>query len=586
MRFWFQFPASASSDATRAQRRRSLLLAVVFIAVLPLAWRGTSCGQDFDFHLQNWQEVVAHWHHGAIYPHWAESANYLAGEPRFVFYPPLSWIVGGLLGVVLPWTWTPVAFTLLALLGAGFSFRAMARAWMPEDSATIAACLYVLNPYMLFVAYERGAMAELLAAMWVPLLVLYGLRTKRSLLPLALTVAAIWLTNAPAGVMGCYMLAVLVAVTAAQEKNWRLMGRAAAGVALGLGLAGFWLIPALYEQRWVEIARAIGPLMRVEDSFLFGYAKLAGISADERFDVIYHNQVLRTVSWIVVVLIAGAVVAAWLARKKRNVIWMPLVVIGAAVSILQLRWTDGVWRLAPELKFLQFPWRWMMVLGLVFAALAGLALRGEAATRRAIAVRAALMLLLAGGMAVLSSLLFWQPCDDEDNVQAQIATFHEAGFEGTDEYTPQGADNGEIQQGLPQVRLLKSPNAEQASDGNNSQWTSDPSEEIAADVKVDRWNSERKSVTIVTAQPAYAVLRLMDYPAWRVTRNGAVVSERARRGDGLMAIPIAAGTNHIDVRWRTTGDQWAGIGISLAALAITLVLWLKGRRRIDGSGFR
>ncbi|MFY9746346.1 MAG: 6-pyruvoyl-tetrahydropterin synthase-related protein [Acidobacteriaceae bacterium] len=586
MRFWFQFPASASSDATRAQRRRSLLLAVVFIAVLPLAWRGTSCGQDFDFHLQNWQEVVAHWHHGAIYPHWAESANYLAGEPRFVFYPPLSWIVGGLLGVVLPWTWTPVAFTLLALLGAGFSFRAMARAWMPEDSATIAACLYVLNPYMLFVAYERGAMAELLAAMWVPLLVLYGLRTKRSLLPLALTVAAIWLTNAPAGVMGCYMLAVLVAVTAAQEKNWRLMGRAAAGVALGLGLAGFWLIPALYEQRWVEIARAIGPLMRVEDSFLFGYAQLAGVSADERFDVIYHNQVLRTVSWIVVVLIAGAVVAAWLARKKRNVIWMPLVVIGAAVSILQLRWTDGVWRLAPELKFLQFPWRWMMVLGLVFAALAGLALRGEAATRRAIAVRAALMLLLAGGMAVLSSLLFWQPCDDEDNVQAQIATFHEAGFEGTDEYTPQGADNGEIQQGLPQVRLLKSPNAEQASDGNNSQWTSDPSEEIAADVKVDRWNSERKSVTIVTAQPAYAVLRLMDYPAWRVTRNGAVVSERARRGDGLMAIPIAAGTNHIDVRWRTTGDQWAGIGISLAALAITLVLWLKGRRRIDGSGFR
>ena len=326
--------------------------------------------------------------------------------------------------------------------------------------------------------------------------------------------------------------------------------------------------------------------MRVEDSFLFGYAQLAGVSADERFDVIYHNQVLRTVSWIVVVLIAGAVVAAWLARKKRNVIWMPLVVIGAAVSILQLRWTDGVWRLAPELKFLQFPWRWMMVLGLVFAALAGLALRGEAATRRAIAVRAALMLLLAGGMAVLSSLLFWQPCDDEDNVQAQIATFHEAGFEGTDEYTPQGADNGEIQQGLPQVRLLKSPNAEQASDGNNSQWTSDPSEEIAADVKVDRWNSERKSVTIVTAQPAYAVLRLMDYPAWRVTRNGAVVSERARRGDGLMAIPIAAGTNHIDVRWRTTGDQWAGIGISLAALAITLVLWLKGRRRIDGSGFR
>ena len=586
MKFWFQFPASASSDATRAQRRRSLLLAVVGIAVLPLAWRGTSCGQDFDFHLQNWQEVVAHWQHGVIYPHWAESANYLAGEPRFVFYPPLSWLVGGLLGAILPWTWTPVAFTLLALLGAGFGFRAMAREWMPEDSATIAACLYVVNPYMLFVAYERGAMAELLAATWLPLLVLYGLRAKRSFLPLAVTVAAIWLTNAPAGVMGCYMLAVLVVVVAVQEKNWRVVGRAAGGTALGLGLAGFWLIPALYEQRWVEIARAIGPLMRVEDSFLFGYAKLAGASADERFDIVYHNQVLRTVSWIVVSLIVGAVVAAWLARRKRNAIWMPLVVVGAGVCILQLRWSDGVWWLAPELKFLQFPWRWMMVLGLVFAALAGLALRGEAATRRAIAVRAAMMLLLAGGMAVLSSMLFWQPCDEEDNVQAQIATFHDRGFGGTDEYTPQNADNSEIQQALPQVRLLKTPNAEEASDSNNSQWTADPTEEISAGVTVDRWNPEHKSITITSEQPGYAVLRLMDYPAWRVTRNNADVSERARRSDGLMAIPVEAGTNHIDVRWRITTDQWAGIGLSLGALAITLAFGWKGRRRLDVGGFR
>jgi len=462
----------------------------------------------------------------------------------------------------------------------------MAREWMPEDSATVAACLYVVNPYMLFVAYERGAMAELLAATWLPLLVLFGLRARQSLLPLAVTVAAIWLTNAPAGVMGCYMLAALVAVTAAQEKDWRLIGRAAGGVALGLGLTGFWLVPALYEQRWVEITRAIGPLMRVEDSFLFGYAKLAGVSADERFDAIYHNQVLRTVSWIAVALFVGAVVTAWLARRKRNAIWMPLVVVGAGVCILQLRWSDGVWWLTPELKFLQFPWRWMMVLGLVFAALAGLALRGEAATRRAIAVRAVVMLVLAGGMAVLSSTLFWQPCDEEDNVQAQIATFHDRGFGGTDEYTPQNADNSEIQQALPQVRLLKTPNAEEASDSNNSQWTADPTEEISAGVTVDRWNPEHKSITITSEQPGYAVLRLMDYPAWRVTRNNADVSERARRSDGLMAIPVEAGTNHIDVRWRITTDQWVGIGLSLGALAITLAWVWKGRRRLDVSGFR
>jgi hypothetical protein len=49
---------------------------------------------------------------------------------------------------------------------------------------------------------------------------------------------------------------------------------------------------------------------------------------------------------------------------------------------------------------------------------------------------------------------------------------------------------------------------------------------------------------------------------------------------------VEAGTNHIDVRWRITTDQWVGIGLSLGALAITLAWVWKGRRRLDVSGFR
>jgi hypothetical protein len=568
----FRFPASVASEATRARRRRSLLLAVVLIAVLPLAWRGTSCGQDFDFHLQNWLEVAQSWRHGVVNPHWAASANFLAGEPRFVFYPPLSRFLGAALGCVLPWTWTPLAFTLLCLLGAAWSLRAMAREWAGDDNAALAACLYVLNPYMMFVVYERAAMAELLAAVWMPLLVLYGLRQAQAWRPLALTVAALWLTDAPAAVMGCYLLAGLVAVAAVRERSGRLVGRAACAVALGLGLAGFWLIPAVYEQRWVQIGEAIGPLMRVEDSFLFGIVKApAGASPDDLFAIHYHNQVLRTASWIAVVLILASAVAAWRSWRRKSPPWLPLTAAGAAMTALQFRWSDVVWRVMPKLAYLQFPWRWMLPLGVVFAGLTALALRPEPPTRRAMAVRALVALVLVAGMAAVSSAFFWQACDDEDNIAAQIETFHESGFEGTDEYTLKGVDLDE-EEGIAQgdedtgpLTVLTVP--ETGAEGVRPAGTN--ARQIAAHVRIQRWNSEHRIVEVTSPEAGFAVFRLMDYPAWRVTRNGVKITPQ-RRSDGWMAVPVEAGANAVEVRWRTTGDQWAGLWVSLGTLVVIL----------------
>ncbi len=574
----------AGADAKPSRFGSLLLLLVIALCVAPLAWRGTSCGHDTDFHLQNWIEVASSWRQGILYPHWAMSANYQAGEPRFVFYPPLSWLLGGLLGTLLPWSWTAFAFTLVALLGAGFGFRAMACEWMPGDKATLAACLYVANPYMLFAAYERGAMAELLAATWLPLLVLYGLREKRAVVPLALSFAALWLTNAPAAVMGSYMLAVLVGVAALQTKNWRLIARASAAVPLGLGLASFWLLPALYEQRWVEISRAIGPLMNVGASFLFGLADPSRFPQDEQFDVMFHNQVLRTASWIAVSLLAGTGIAAFFARRRQSLLWMPLVVVAVAICALQFRWCAPVWHLIPKLEFIQFPWRWMAVLGLIFAALTGLALRSQASSRRRWSGPGVVLTsLLACALAIVCPRIFWQPCDVEDNPRAQIATFEASGFEGTDEYTPQPADNSEVEQELPPVRLLRTPDAEETSSGDNPEWSADAGQEIPAIMKIERENPDHMAVEVRAAQSGYAVVRTMDYPAWRVLVNGASVSSRIHRDDGLMVIPVSAGTSQIDIRWRTTRDEWAGIGISLAALAFTLATAVMERRRFDGN---
>src|SRR5215475_4674574 len=179
-------------------RRPYLLIPIAaFIAILPLI---------------NWFEALKQFRHGNLYPHWAYTPAWNAGEPRFVFYPPLSWTIGALLGAILPWTWTPVAYTWLALSAAGVALFYTARSFATPNAALIAAAIYIANPYTLYTAYERTAYAELLAAAWLPLALHAVLRRNITIPSVAIPIALLWLTNAPAAVMGCYTMACIVLI--------------------------------------------------------------------------------------------------------------------------------------------------------------------------------------------------------------------------------------------------------------------------------------------------------------------------------------------------------------------------------------
>src|SRR5438105_8311789 len=192
----------------------AMIAAAAFCVVLPFWWLGIPSGHDFEFHLNSWIEVVDHWKQGVIYPHWAALAHGTYGEARFVFYPPFSWTVGALLGLILPWKLVPAAYIWIVLTLAGSSMFLLARRWLPRADAIFAAVVYAANPYHLVIVYWRSAMAELLAAALIPLLLLLVLRLEeegpRAIALLGLIIAAGWLTNIPSAVMMNYSLAVLV----------------------------------------------------------------------------------------------------------------------------------------------------------------------------------------------------------------------------------------------------------------------------------------------------------------------------------------------------------------------------------------
>jgi hypothetical protein len=547
-----------------------LIVCTALLATGTLIVRGNSCGHDFDFHLLSWMEVARAWHSGLLYPHWVQDANYGAGEPRLIFYPPASWLLGALLGGVFGWHAAPVLFVLLALLAAGFAMYRLAREWAPSGSACFAACLYIANPYTMFVIYERSALGELLAAAWLPWMVLYALRPRSSVIPLGLSVAALWLTNSPAAVVGSYMLAILaLGMWILERRPWPAL-RAGGGMALGLGLAAVYIVPAIVQQRWVQIDRAINPGMRVEDSFLFAHTSNA-----------FHDQVLHKASWILVTEIAAASIAAWLAWRRRADGPARIALTTLLPLILFLQWpvSDLLWKYTPHMKFLQFPWRWLLALNIVGCVLAGMALRKPA--RWMGIVGAAVIAALAIG----AGLRFFEPCDEEDAVAPQIIHFDSGqGVEGTDEYTPQGADTSLVQQDLPLVRVLRNAKADEASghQGENPEWQSGTPDIITASVDAKRLNSEHWLVSVASPKAGYATLRLMDYPAWRVTIDGRPVLQRPVRDDGLMTLPVEAGRHAIEVRWIITPDILAGRAISVIALLSLagLVTWEHRRRRV------
>ncbi len=310
--------ANEQTYSTKKMRDRLYLLLIpvgALLAVLPLIARGASCGHDFEFHIFSWLEVGSQWKQGVLLPHWEFTAAWNSGEPRFVFYPPLSWVIGALLGLVLPWLAVPATFIWLSLAACGFTMYRLAREGTCEASALVAAGFYMVHPYMLFTFFERSAYAELLAAAWIPLMVLAILRPHIAVWKLALPLGLLWLTNNPAAVMGCYSLALLAAVrlvwTWIFRKQAALAIKDAAkivtGTCLGLSLAGFYLVPATAEQRWVHITMTQFPGTRYQDNFLFG-----------RSGSISHQAILRTASLCSVALLILIAVFAVFALCKQG----------------------------------------------------------------------------------------------------------------------------------------------------------------------------------------------------------------------------------------------------------------------------
>jgi hypothetical protein len=620
----------------------SIILLAAFVAIVPQLIRGNSCGHDFDVHLVSWLDCVNAWRHGIPYPHWAPSTNYGAGEPRFVFYPPLTWMLGAVLGLALPWHLAPIALTFFTLAATGLATRALALEVLDDLPATLAGCASLFSLFTLFTAYERSAFPEFAGGFWLPLIILFVLRDRSnsgcpilsrflrkggkpqismdgvppvprvwgpgreagpttepthslfrsafngSTAPLAIALAGAWLSNLPLGVMAGYLMAGVALLWALVNKSWVPLLRAALAAVLGLGLAAIYWLPAAFERNWVDIKQATeDPGYNFENNWLFAHSGNPLLAL--------HDAILHQVSWIAVSMIAVAVAAIAISWRRgtlpsaksavSRLWWVPLAAIPVVVCFFLFPISRPLWLLLPEMRFLQYPWRWLEAVEAPMAIFVVAAIWPSGR-------RARLSVLVVCGAVFLASTIyaakvFFQVCYPEDTVASVLFDYRSgAGAVGMYEYEPPGGDDSSIATGLPDACLVSEPSLvlgkpDPDDPDANPIWNPDQGSCQATFTTLhgSQTNPEHREIRATTSHAGYFVLRLVSYPAWRIRVNGQLPTTLPKRTDGLIVVPVPQGAVDVTVDWTRSPDVLAGRWLSAVSVLLLIALWWVERRR-------
>lgn len=199
-------------------------------------------------------QFTAELQRGVLYPKWLPASHGGLGSPVFYYYPPLSFYLSGLLGLLGLSTYASVisAFSL-GLAASGAAMYHWLKGWtrLPLHGALF----YMAAPYHMFDLYGRGALAESVAIAFVPLVALGIRRISAGEGPvlLALAYAGLIATHLPLALLtSLFLVAPYGLILAAKRPRMLLPLGTALG--LGIGLSAIYLVPALLLERYRDVS--------------------------------------------------------------------------------------------------------------------------------------------------------------------------------------------------------------------------------------------------------------------------------------------------------------------------------------------
>jgi hypothetical protein len=568
-----------------------LVAAVATLASAPFLIYGAPYGDDIHIHLSWSHQFALQLWSGEAYPRWLSDLNGGAGSPTFFYYAPLPYYVSGIFGPLLcpgcrPETHLAIGLWLL-LLASGIAFYAFGRRYGGPWMAAAGAIVYMLMPYHYEIAlWRRICYGEVAAYVWIPLILLAFdkmLEDRRYLPACAVAYAGLLLSHLPATLLFSLLLAAYALLQCVLRKSWRPVPLLAAAVALGGGLAGLYLVPALAAQQYVYAPQMYVPhsvpAHRLWTYEYFNYRNW--LFLDGRSEPVPRIS-MKVRNGLIYGTVMFALLSAVVYRAKGWQAWRDIAPWLLALAIVWFVVTPlciPLFELVPLFKQVDFPFRIVIVADFAVAALFVVAL--QVAWQRRDRVSQALVGL--AGAAVLGSLVLsggpfvyhlnrlyklLGPYQTQEVIEKHAAMFA-AGWDSLEFFMPVWTtlsfeDFRSAVTTIPRVEAV-------AGD--------------AGEIRILRWAPRNILLHVDLPHATTVTVRQFYFPGWRArsVASGSELAVSPRNPTGLVTIEAPAGRYDIELQLTPLWQERVGDGLSVLSLLVLGGFVLIQRRGSDAA---
>lgn len=319
---------------------------------------------------------------------WVPDMGYGFGFPLFNYYPPLPYLVGQLFRLVsFSFVDTVKIVFLLSFIFSGISMYFFSKEFFGKVGGILSSVFYIWAPYHAVDVYVRGAMNEAWAFVWFPLILWtgYGLfksekkKVTKWIIGLALSWTGLFLSHNLMVLIFTPVFGVWIFFFLLKDKNWgKIISFVKSGL-LALGLTAFFTLPAILEQKYVQVDTLVNGYYEYIAHFasfgqiflsrFWGYGpSVWGLNDEMPFQIGHIHWML---SLIILILVFVNIIKN---KKKTEVVYFVIlffILVGWFAAFMIHSKSTFIWQLIPTLKFVQFPWRFLTLVTFSFSFIVG-----------------------------------------------------------------------------------------------------------------------------------------------------------------------------------------------------------------------